>query len=422
MTTTAVEEQYDILDENGNKTGEVLSKSVAHDRELLHGAVQIWVYNTKGEILLQRRSKSKKIFPGAWDISAAGHISAGETPVVAAIREVEEEIGIKVNPEELRRVAIVRDTVPLLPNKTHPEMAWVYILHKELDPKKLTIQQSELTAVKLMPIQEVQAQLRNSNSDEVYAHRNSKIYDIAFGEIEKILDGREISFLDRPFYIDKTVHRPRTSTEFITEHGYIGYINQIGRTVTAADIGVGSGVTAISCALDCPNLSTIYGVDLYNEALAIAARNAATLHAGNKLELLQGDLFAPLLDKPVDVIIANLPFANTAKVAAITEETPTLDEPITGIHGGDTGFELYEKMFDQLKNYEYMDRVLGLWVFCGTEHTKYVAQRHKAQFSDFTLMAFQDKYKPHFSHFLLTRTTFNPGPELIPSQRYNAQK
>jgi HemK-like putative methylase len=227
--------------------------------------------------------------------------------------------------------------------------------------------------------------------------------------------GREIIFLDRPFYIDETVHRPRMSTEFITEAGYVAYINQLDGPVVAADIGIGCGVTAISCALECPDLTKIYGIDLYDNALMVAKRNMDALQVGGKVDLLQGDLFAPLLDTPVEVIIANLPFAATAKVDAIKIEQPKPEEPMSGIHGGETGFELYEKMFDQLKCYQYIDQVLGMWVFCGAEHIQFVARRHEEQFSDFRLMAFQDEYKPHFLHFLFTRVGFMPGPELAQS-------
>lgn len=226
--------------------------------------------------------------------------------------------------------------------------------------------------------------------------------------------GREIVFLGRRFYIDQSVHRPRASTEFITKSGYIAYINQVGAPITVADVGIGSGVTAISCALECPHLVKVYGTDLYDDAMRIAARNSNALHTNSKVELLQGDLFTPLLDKPIDVILANLPFASTAKLEAVKREVSKPDELPSSIHGGETGFELYEKMFDQLKEYQYIDRVRGIWTFCSTEHTGYVKRRHKEQFDGFTLMVFRDKYKPHFSHFLLTRFNFYPSPELIP--------
>lgn len=175
------------MDEVGHKTGEALPKSVVHERELRHGSAFVWIYNHNGEVLLQLRSNDKKCFPGVWDVSVAGHISAGDTPLETAIREIEEEIGVVVRPGELTQVDFTFDVVPMQPNKTHPEHRWVYILHRELDPKDLTIQQEELNEVKLESIRDIQAQRKTPGSDAALAARNPRIYDVAFKEIEKIL-------------------------------------------------------------------------------------------------------------------------------------------------------------------------------------------------------------------------------------------
>lgn len=217
----------------------------------------------------------------------------------------------------------------------------------------------------------------------------------------------EIRFLDRNFYIDETVHRPRLSTEAITSSGYISYLNQLsGESIVAADIGVGSGVIAISCALECPKINKIYGVDLYEEALKAAAINVKNWQVEDKVALLHGDLFNPLLNKQVDVIIANLPFASNSKLDAIKERAPKLKEPISGIHGGETGFELYERLFSQLKAYKFINNVTGIWVFCGRDHLDKVNQYHQSQFSSYKLMTFEDKYKPHYLHCLFTKFDF----------------
>ncbi len=73
-------EMFDVLDKNGNKTGDVKTKKELHENGLWHSAVHVWIYNSKGEILLQKRSMKVTNWPGRWDISVAGHIPAGETP------------------------------------------------------------------------------------------------------------------------------------------------------------------------------------------------------------------------------------------------------------------------------------------------------------------------------------------------------
>lgn len=63
-----------------------------------------WVYNSKNEILVQKRASSKKLYPDYWDMSCAGHIDAGETIVQGVIREAKEEIGIDIKEEDLEFV------------------------------------------------------------------------------------------------------------------------------------------------------------------------------------------------------------------------------------------------------------------------------------------------------------------------------
>ena len=98
---------FEILgkDENGNKTGVVRERGVAHRDGSRHGTVHTWIArkNEAGEIelLLQKRSDTKDSHPGCYDISSAGHIGHGEEPEDAAIRELREELGISLKQEDL---------------------------------------------------------------------------------------------------------------------------------------------------------------------------------------------------------------------------------------------------------------------------------------------------------------------------------
>jgi isopentenyldiphosphate isomerase len=77
-------EYLDILDNNGNKTGETRSYDEVHEKGLIHRTVHVWILNSKKELLVQKRSKDRRAHPDYWDISAAGHISAGQTSLEAA--------------------------------------------------------------------------------------------------------------------------------------------------------------------------------------------------------------------------------------------------------------------------------------------------------------------------------------------------
>jgi isopentenyldiphosphate isomerase len=99
------EEWFPIVDEEGNVTGKAL-RSVCHDGKsmLLHPVVHLHLFNSRGELFLQKRVKTKDIQPGKWDTSVGGHVSHGETIFEALFREVREELGIDTFvPEFLRK-------------------------------------------------------------------------------------------------------------------------------------------------------------------------------------------------------------------------------------------------------------------------------------------------------------------------------
>ena len=106
MKIEILHEYIDIWTENGIPTGTSLLKDEAHKKGLFHPTVHIWFYTKKGCILLQQRSKHKETFPSFWDVSVAGHVLSGESILQAAIREVKEEIGLKVSKNDLTQIDI----------------------------------------------------------------------------------------------------------------------------------------------------------------------------------------------------------------------------------------------------------------------------------------------------------------------------
>ena len=86
-------EQFDVVDKNDNVIA-TRPRTEVHEKNLLHRAVHILVFNNDGELLLQKRSAWKDREPSKWDSSAAGHLEPGETYEAGAIRETEEELGI----------------------------------------------------------------------------------------------------------------------------------------------------------------------------------------------------------------------------------------------------------------------------------------------------------------------------------------
>ena len=88
------QERFPLVDEYGNVTGSASRGECHSGSMLLHPVVHLHVFNSKGELYLQRRPDWKDIQPGKWDTAVGGHVDYGETPDQALKREVSEELGI----------------------------------------------------------------------------------------------------------------------------------------------------------------------------------------------------------------------------------------------------------------------------------------------------------------------------------------
>lgn len=146
-----MDELVEILNPDGTFTGQSILKSEAHKNGIYHPSVHIWICNNNGEILIQKRVATKSTFPNLWDISVAGHISFGENPMTAAVREVKEEIGLTVLPEKLNSVGAFEHKA------THPngiidhELHYIYVCKIDFEPIELKLQESEVAELKLIP-------------------------------------------------------------------------------------------------------------------------------------------------------------------------------------------------------------------------------------------------------------------------------
>ncbi len=98
-------EIFDVVDADDQVTG-TATRAEIHAQKLTHRAVHVFVFNKRGDLLLQKRSLLKDMCPGLWDSSVSGHLDSGESYETAAVRELEEEMGIAAEtaPEEIARI------------------------------------------------------------------------------------------------------------------------------------------------------------------------------------------------------------------------------------------------------------------------------------------------------------------------------
>ncbi|KND47636.1 MAG: putative Nudix hydrolase YfcD [Parcubacteria bacterium C7867-006] len=149
-----IEEYLDILNEDGSPTGESLTYKEVHKRGLLHRTARVWFVNSKGEVLVQKRSMNKKIFPGLWDAGVGGHVSSGETSVEGAQKETREEIGLDIPKEEYQLVFTVRARVMKhFDDFIDNEINDVYVVRRDLDISNLKIEKNEVDEVRWLDLE-----------------------------------------------------------------------------------------------------------------------------------------------------------------------------------------------------------------------------------------------------------------------------
>ena len=113
-------ELFDTYHENGTPTGQSIAKNIAHSQGLWHKAVHIWIMNDKNQLLLQKRAANLQFFPNLWDISAAGHLTAGQTSIQGARRETFEELGINIQETQLELLFTAKDSFTYITPPTKP--------------------------------------------------------------------------------------------------------------------------------------------------------------------------------------------------------------------------------------------------------------------------------------------------------------
>lgn len=105
-TTDDLNEIFDVVDELDRVIGHATRKECNSNPELIHRAVFVLVFNSKGELFLQKRSQTKDICPGMWSVSVSGHVDRGEDYRTAATRELYEEMGITAEVQFLDKYLI----------------------------------------------------------------------------------------------------------------------------------------------------------------------------------------------------------------------------------------------------------------------------------------------------------------------------
>jgi release factor glutamine methyltransferase len=200
---------------------------------------------------------------------------------------------------------------------------------------------------------------------DLYAHRDTALTTAKFAKFANFVSRREqhepvqyilgtAAFHGIDLDVGPGVLVPRPETEILVER--VLAATPSGGSVL--DLGTGSGAIALAIAAARPDLR-ITGVDASPEALAWAVRNRDRLGLGGRVDLLLGDLFAPVAERRFDVIVANLPYIREDEKSALPCEVRNW-EPEAALFAGNDGLTVIRRVIAEASTYLHPSGILFL--------------------------------------------------------------
>lgn len=176
--------KYEVLDEQGIPTGEILDQQTVHTKELWHAVVNVWVVNSQGELLMQLRAPDVELSPNVWDVSVGSHLRPGETPQTAAERCLRTELGISVSSEQLNHLFNIQCANPMPNHITHKVLGHVFLVQMDVDIKALKYDSTKITRLAWVPLMQLMTDVGNEISRQQYFPRANNYYPQLFNALQ----------------------------------------------------------------------------------------------------------------------------------------------------------------------------------------------------------------------------------------------
>ena len=163
--------------------------------------------------------------------------------------------------------------------------------------------------------------------------------------IEHITHQKE--FMKLSFFVDKNVLIPRQDTEILVEE-----VIKIAKKINSRkvlDLCTGSGAIAVSLAKYLPQ-AEITAIDISNDALKIAKKNAISNNVQNQITFISSDMFTNLGEEKFDIIVSNPPYIKTNVIKNL--DIQVQNEPYIALDGGKDGLDFYKKIINE--SYQYL--------------------------------------------------------------------
>lgn len=153
-------EYFYVVDEDDNVIGAASREECHSNAKLIHRSVYIFLVNSRGEILIQRRSVNKDLYPGFYTASATGHVNYGEDYDIAAKRELREELGVDA---PLRRLCKVKSF-----SDVEREISMIYVCRYD---GPIRFDRNEIDEVVFMSIDDIERSLKTGDKKFAYGFK-----------------------------------------------------------------------------------------------------------------------------------------------------------------------------------------------------------------------------------------------------------
>jgi len=137
-------EYWDVYSENREFTGKTIKRGEPFGENEFYVCCEVWIMNSKNQMLVTQRHPDKKA-GGQWEFTGGG-VLAGETTRLAAIREVQEELGISLKEAELELLEVYKHKKYFMD---------IYVVRKDIDLKELTLQPDEVVDARYLSSDEI---------------------------------------------------------------------------------------------------------------------------------------------------------------------------------------------------------------------------------------------------------------------------
>lgn len=160
-------EKWDLYTKYREVTGQTIERGTPIPEGRYRLVVHVAIFNSKGQLLIQKRQNDKSRWADLWDVSVGGHVVAGETSDLAAERELKEELGLDI------ALKGKRPSLTLTFGNGFDDM---YAIEQDVDLSKVFLQEEEVQAVQWATIEEVKEMI----DQEIFIPYEKSLMDLLF--------------------------------------------------------------------------------------------------------------------------------------------------------------------------------------------------------------------------------------------------